>query len=171
MNCPHCGAEMHTDRTHADWACAACGLAGPRDVLEALAARLAHGNDLLEAMGVLSSQLEAERALKPADMMPRAAHVTVARSRRAWMNAATSVLGKDWNGTPDDLRAELARRLAPAGILAEAERLFDADPSDCVIRVDAILGGSWKLHTLMRRTATGDTLAKAYAELKEAGDG
>jgi hypothetical protein len=40
MTCPHCGAAMHTDRTHADWACV-CGLAGPRDVLEGLAARLA----------------------------------------------------------------------------------------------------------------------------------
>jgi hypothetical protein len=40
MTCPHCGAAMHTDRTHADWACV-CGLAGSRDVLEALAVRLA----------------------------------------------------------------------------------------------------------------------------------
>jgi hypothetical protein len=164
MTCPHCGAAMHTDRTHADWACV-CGLAGGRDVLEALAARLAHGNDLLEAMGVLSSQLEAERALKPADMMPRAAHVTVARSRRAWMNAATSVLGKDWNGTPDDLRAELARRLAPAGILAEAERL---------LRVAGVSEAQFTWTTVLL-ARDGDvyeqTLAEAYDKLTGGRDG
>jgi hypothetical protein len=43
---------MHTDRTHADWACA-CGLAGGRDVLDALAARLAPAGVLAEAERLL----------------------------------------------------------------------------------------------------------------------
>jgi hypothetical protein len=41
MTCPHCSAEMHADRAYHDYACAACGLCAPREVLEALAARLA----------------------------------------------------------------------------------------------------------------------------------
>jgi hypothetical protein len=40
MTCPHCGAAMHPDHDDRRY-CTACGLAGPRDVLEALAARLA----------------------------------------------------------------------------------------------------------------------------------
>lgn len=72
MNCPSCAREMHTDRTFADWACG-CGLAGPRDVLEALAARLGPA-------GVLA---EAERLCK-------AAHVSEVQfiGHQVWLQAA-----------------------------------------------------------------------------------
>lgn len=39
-------------------------------------------------------------------------HRAVALSRRRWIDAATAVLGDDWNGTPDDLRAALAKLLS-----------------------------------------------------------
>lgn len=41
MNCPNCGAALEGLTEYGDHACAQCGLAGPRDVLEGLAARLA----------------------------------------------------------------------------------------------------------------------------------
>jgi len=54
MTCPHCAEPMHADDEYGDQACPACGLAGPREVLEALAARLSPA-------GVLEA---AERALR-----------------------------------------------------------------------------------------------------------
>lgn len=59
MICPSCNAEMHTDRTHADWACE-CGLAGPRDVLEALAARLGPAG-ILDAAQCLLEHAKVQR--------------------------------------------------------------------------------------------------------------
>jgi hypothetical protein len=59
MTCPHCGAEMHPDHDDRQY-CTACGLAGPRDVLEALAARLAPADpakvQLLRAFVIASSR-------------------------------------------------------------------------------------------------------------------
>ena len=52
MNCPNCAAPIGEHMTdYGD--CAVCGLAGPRDVLEALAARLAPAGVLAEAERLL----------------------------------------------------------------------------------------------------------------------
>jgi hypothetical protein len=91
MKCPSCNVDSwaHAVPYIGDLCCTMCGLTGHRDVLEGLAARLAEN-------------------------VPRYHHDNVAQSRREWIDAATSVLGPDWNGTPDDLRVALAARLAPA---------------------------------------------------------
>ena len=55
MKCPHCSADSwaHIDRDPSVLRCTSCGLAGPRDVLEALAARLAPAGVLDEAERLL----------------------------------------------------------------------------------------------------------------------
>ena len=51
MRCadPKCGGALEAHTAYGDHACPACGLAGPRDVLEQLAARLAPAGVLAEA--------------------------------------------------------------------------------------------------------------------------
>ena len=64
MICPHCAAPIGEHVTdYGDHACAACGLCGPRDVLEALARKFAFASHVwLEDRVVdLEQQLEAER--------------------------------------------------------------------------------------------------------------
>lgn len=51
MRCadPKCSADLEALTAYGDHACPACGLAGPRDVLEQLAARLAPAGVMAEA--------------------------------------------------------------------------------------------------------------------------
>jgi hypothetical protein len=67
-------------------------------------------------------------------------HHRVAKSRRAWINAATAHLGPEWSGTPEELQAELAalvRRAHEANaMLAEARCSYEA----LLTRIDALVG-------------------------------
>lgn len=64
-----------------------------------------------------------------------------------------------------ELRAEVERLRRPEVVCEAFEGLMDADRKDCVVRIDVVLGGGIRLHTLMRRSVGGATLAKAFAKL------
>lgn len=70
------------------------------------------------AMADVRTTIEVYRKLRRAGSVPRDYHETVARSRRRWIEAATSILPDDWNGTPEEcrqaLREEVSRREAEA---------------------------------------------------------
>jgi hypothetical protein len=54
MLCPYCSAPIDEHVTdYGDHACGACGLCGPRDTLQALAARLSPAQALAEAESLL----------------------------------------------------------------------------------------------------------------------
>jgi hypothetical protein len=60
MSCPGCAAEMvhdHDDRMY----CIACGLAGPRDALEKLAARFALAKEMYDLIGRASQRAKPSR--------------------------------------------------------------------------------------------------------------
>jgi hypothetical protein len=64
MNCPHCGhhtLEPNDEPDVDDWFCPRCMLAGPRDVLEALAARLALASEMYDLIGRASQRAKPTR--------------------------------------------------------------------------------------------------------------
>jgi hypothetical protein len=169
MKCPHCGAAMHTDRTHADWACA-CGLAGPRDVLEGLAARLSR-------LGAANTQLQA--GLDQATPMEERVRNELAETRACLAKTtetfrdstdAGAIVARERN---EALR-EVERLKSPAVVLAEAERLLrEADVCNAWFESDGV-ALSWWVESDDEEAYDSDTsltLAEAYASLKEAGDG
>jgi hypothetical protein len=81
-------------------------------------------------------------------LMPRAAqrHETIVRSRREWIDAATSVLGPDWDGTADDLRTALLEEISKPQ--AEIDRLREESA--------ALRAAAERREIVERRPSAGD---------------
>jgi hypothetical protein len=98
-----------------DWGCDACGVSHLEDheVCEDGVRCCCCGADFaLLPKRDLAAAIEAEPSEPPDVEAILSRYHALALSRRTWIDAATSVLGPEWNGTPDDLRRDLAALLA-----------------------------------------------------------
>jgi len=93
MKCPNCGeaaAPDHDDRLY----CVSCGLAGPREVRDELAARLAPAGVLAEAERLLRERGASEVTLSYGDEWPGMRHGVCLVGRVGSSDAAANTLAE-----------------------------------------------------------------------------